>query len=77
MPTVADFQIGQKVTWVHEARGGYGAIQHVAGIVRSIGKRVTIEVAMRHTLGVYVRVLKRVTPDRLKPREKPCPWLGE
>lgn len=74
----SDYQIGDRVMWLYEARGGYGYTQNVAAVVVGVGrKRVAIEVAQRHTLGPWRRVRKLVTPDRLSQRTKPCEALGE
>ncbi len=37
-------QIGQTVFWHRECRGLYAAVEYVPGIVKRIGKRITIEV---------------------------------
>lgn len=39
-------EIGQRVTWHHQMRGGYGYVRNVPAVVREIsvsGKRVLIE----------------------------------
>lgn len=41
---MSDLCIGQTVFWHRECRGLYAAVEYVPGIVKRIGKRVTIEV---------------------------------
>jgi hypothetical protein len=72
------FRPGQRVSWLYTARQGYCPECRVAGVVVAVGpKRVVIEVARKHTLGVIVRQRKFVKPERLSPRVKPCRELGE
>jgi hypothetical protein len=39
--------IGQTVFWHRECRGLYAAVEYVPGIVKRVGKRVTLEVRTR------------------------------
>ena len=73
------WEIGNRVNWRYEARGGYGYLQRVAAIVRKVGaKRITIEVAERDVVsGKWVRKLTSVKPENLSPRETLCVELGE
>jgi hypothetical protein len=51
-------------------------VEPIAGIVREV-TAVRIEVAMHSRLGGWVRVLRDVRPERLRPREGACAELGE
>jgi hypothetical protein len=73
------FEIGPRVTWLRSQEGGYRFIEPIAGVVREVtAKRVRIEVARRSRAGApWVRVLRDVCPDKLRPREGACAELGE
>jgi hypothetical protein len=72
------FEIGQRVTWLRSQPGGYRFDQPIAGIAREVTTmRVRIEVAIHSRLGGWVRVLRDVRPERLRPREGACAELGE
>lgn len=70
-------QPGDRVNWSYMPRGGYGFAQQVAGVVvgRS-AKRVTIKVA-RKDGNEWVLEERRVSLDKLTPRTRNCPELGE
>lgn len=60
-----DYQPGQQVEWLHEARGGYGYRWWVAAVVVKVtAKRITIDAELQN--GGVKRV--SVTPERLRPR---------
>ena len=61
------FEPGQRVTWVHEMRGGYGYTERIpAEVVRVTAKRVTIRVRLQS--GAHVtRSVKR---ENLRPAER-------
>ena len=64
--TVADFEVGERVTWLHEMRGGYGYTQPVDGLVTKIGRmRVQIEVKSRSG----APRLRWVAPTNLRKKE--------
>jgi hypothetical protein len=66
-----------RVTWRYEPRGGYGSVIPVAGIVRKVtAKRVIIEVVLK-VHGEWVRETKSVLPEKLSPRTRIVPELGE
>lgn len=70
------FRVHDRVTWAMRA-GGYGLVLPVPAIVRKIGtRRVQIEVAQRIN-GQWVRVPKKVLPDRLSPRSGHVPELDD
>jgi hypothetical protein len=73
------FEVGQRVTWLRSHPGGYRFDEPIAGIVREVTTmRVRIEVARRSQVGGgWVRVLRDVRPERLRPREGACAELGE
>jgi hypothetical protein len=74
----AHFEVGQRVTWLRSHPGGSRFDEPIAGIVREVTTmRVRIEVAMHSPLGGWVRVLRDVRPERLRPREGLCAELGE
>ncbi len=73
---VRHFCVNDRVTWEMRA-GGYGLVLPVPAIVRKIGtRRVQIEVAQRIN-GQWVRVPKKVLPDRLSPRTGHVPELDD
>lgn len=73
---VRHFCVNDRVTWAMRA-GGYGLVLPVPAIVRKIGtRRVQIEVAQRID-GRWVRVPKKVLPDRLSPRTGHVPELDD
>ncbi|RTL32935.1 MAG: hypothetical protein EKK53_28800 [Burkholderiales bacterium] len=68
--------MNDRVTWAMRA-GGYGLVLPVPAVVRKIGtRRVQIEVAQRIN-GQWVRVPKKVLPDRLSPRTGHVPELDD
>lgn len=70
------FRVNDRVTWAMRA-GGYGLVLPVPAVVRKIGtRRVQIEVAQRIN-GQWVRVPKKVLPDRLSPRTGHVPELDD
>lgn len=73
---VRSFCVNDRVTWAMLA-GGYGLVLPVPAIVRKIGtRRVQIEVVQRID-GRWVRVSKKVLPDRLSPRTSHVPELDD
>jgi hypothetical protein len=74
------FEVGQRVTSLRSQPGGHRFVEPIAGIVRDVTTmRVRIEVALHSQLqlGGWVRVLRDVRPERLRPREGACADLGE
>ncbi|MDH0342110.1 hypothetical protein [Chromobacterium haemolyticum] len=68
---------GDRVNWSYTPRGGYGYTLKVAGVVRKLTtKRATIEVA-RKVDGVWQKEQRSVSLEKLTPRTKPSPELGE
>ncbi|MBW8802104.1 MAG: hypothetical protein JF597_53895 [Streptomyces sp.] len=68
--------MNDRVTWAMR-EGGYGLVLPVPAVVRKIGtRRVQIEVAQRIN-GQWVRVPKKVLPDRLSPRTGHVPELDD
>ena len=60
--------VGDKVNWLYQPRGGYGYIIAVAGIVTKVGpKKMQIRVAKRDGADWLLQT-KWVQPDRLMPR---------
>lgn len=57
--------VGQRVIWRRVRRGGYGYIERIPGIVRRIGKRVTlcVTLASGNTKLVGVKRESIVTPE--------------
>jgi hypothetical protein len=80
-PIVSErFEIGQRVTWLRsQQQAGLSRFdESIAGIVREVTTmRVRIEVAMHGRLGGWVRVIRDVRPERLRPLEGACAELGE
>ena len=75
------FKVGDRVTWNYEARGGYGYVMAVPGVVTKLaGKRVEIAVPSqskqaRTRVGSitlpdsqWIRVTRWVKPEKLVPR---------
>lgn len=70
-------QIGDRVTW-SSARGGYGFVQQIAGVVLRIGpKRVRIRVALRCAGRGWQPQYRWVSPDTLRPRHQPVPAVDD
>ena len=64
------FQPGDRITWLHQPRGGYGYGYPVDGtVVRVSGRRVVIRVPLRS--GDLVE--RRVHSENLRPREEARP----
>jgi hypothetical protein len=63
--TLAELSPGQRVSWIHVPRGGYGfPIPIDAVVLRVNARRVRIEVPLRDGR----RVERVVHPDSLRPR---------
>lgn len=72
--TLAELSPGQLVEWLHESRGGYGYRSWVyAKVVRANRVKVTIEVTQTRAGGRELAepraVVKRVLPEKLRPRK--------
>lgn len=65
------WQVGDDVIWLYEARGGYGFVQQVKARVVGVSKsRVKIEAVQLHTGGQRRTVTRFVQPHRLFPPRK-------
>jgi hypothetical protein len=71
---LTEITIGQRVTWHHEPRGGYGFSVPVPGVVITRGGSL-VAILVRKQSGEYVR--RWVNPDRLEARTKPAAVLEE
>lgn len=72
--------IGDRINWNYQPKGGYATSQVVAGIIRKIGpKRVQIEVRIREPYGQrrWMPETRSVNPESIFPRITPCAALGE
>lgn len=70
-------EIGDKVNWNMKARGGYGYVIPVAGVVTETGnKRVQIRIAMRAD-GQWEHTTRWVAPASLSRREKHVPEVDD
>lgn len=68
---------GDRVTWSYTPRGGYGYTIKVAAVVKKLtAKRATIEVA-RNVEGTWQKEQRSVSLEKLTPRTKLSPELGE
>ena len=77
---MSDLKPGDRVNWLKTERGGYGYTSNTAAVVRKINtKSVTIEVARRarYPEPHWVRELRVVKAENLRPRIDPCDALGE
>jgi tRNA(Ile2) C34 agmatinyltransferase TiaS len=60
--------VGDKVNWLYQPRGGYGYIIAVAGVVTKLARKVQIRVAKRDG-DDWKAETRWVQADRLTPRE--------
>lgn len=68
---------GDRVNWTYRPRGGYSYTINVAGVIKKLtAKRATIEVA-RKVGDVWQKEQRSVSLEKLTPRTKPSPELGE
>ena len=70
MTSPSPFAVGDRVTWMREARGGYGYVMPVPAVVERITRR---RVTIRARLAAGGSKLVSVTPGRLRPRDYPDP----
>jgi hypothetical protein len=64
------FAAGDRVTWMREARGGYGYVMPVPAVVVRVNR---VRVTIRARLAAGGSKLVSVTPSRLRPRDYPDP----
>jgi hypothetical protein len=67
---------GDRVTWLHQSRGGRCQLTPVEAVVEKVGKKVKIQVALRVPEG-WAKVTRLVDHAKLKPRTVACAALGE